>query len=209
MAEGLLLPDGSAPAAVVDVENGEADFARMMAGASEGVSGPAENEPAAPPKREPREPSQPKRGRPTKDVRARTRDAKATDTKAGKAAALPPKDFRADLNAVGDGLWIAASSIPVAAPYAALVHLHQPSLVDAINQGAQVNPGVRNAVEKLTSGTGSAWALQLALVGANIAMQGWAIAKDPQLRQQLVESNAAQIQQYMAQIGAVPVADAV
>jgi hypothetical protein len=212
VAEGLSLPDGTAPAAAaVDAENGEADFNRLMATASEGVSGPDSAEPAPLPKREPADPDKPRRGRPTKDVRARTRNSKPGEGKPGKdgkPAELTPKDFKSDLTAIGDGLWISLSMIPVTAPYAALVHMQQDGLVSAINEGAQVNPGVRNAVEKLTSGTGSAWALQLGLIGANICMQGWQLMKDPDLRRQLTEANTAQVQQYMQAMGAVPVADA-
>jgi hypothetical protein len=208
MAEGLTLPDGAMPAAAVDVENGEADFARMMVAGAEGVSGPADNEPAAPPKRA-ADDEKPRRGRPTKATRARTRDAKPGDGKPGdKPKPITPHDFTGDLMAVGDGLWIGLSSIPFTAPYAAVVHANQANIVSAINAGAQVNPGVRNAVEKLTSGTGSALALQLAVVGANVAMTGWQIAKDPELRAQVVEANSKAVKSYMEQLGAVQVAEA-
>jgi hypothetical protein len=217
MAEGLSLPDGTVPAATaVDIENSDADFSRMMAQAAENVSGPAENEPAAPPNRvvDTTDPGYtpnpgPKRGRPTRETRARTREAKPGDAKPGaKAAELKPKDFRSDLTAIGDGLWLGLSSIPVTAPYAALVHMHQAGLVDAINQGAQVNPSVRNAVEKMTPGTGSAWALQLGIIGVNIGMQAWSLAKDPELRRQVMDANSQQVQNYMQQMGAVQVAEA-
>jgi hypothetical protein len=211
MAEGLSLPDGTAAAPVVNAENGEADFHRMMAGAADGSS--PDEAPAAPPKREPKtdvEQPKPRRGRPPKSDRARTRDAKPTDAKAkgGKAADLKPQDFTADLTAIGDGLWLGLSSIPVTAPYAALVHANQAGIVAAVNQGAQVNPGVRNAVEKMTSGTGSAWALQLGILGVNIAMQGYSLMKDPELRRQITEANSQQVQQYMAQMGAVAATEA-
>jgi len=213
MAEGLATPDGSAlPATPVDVENGQADFARMMAGAAEGVSGPADNEPSAPPKRsvpaEPSAPPKPRRGRPQKDVRARTREAKPGDGKPGAKTEIAPKDFTADLTAIGDGVWLGLSSIPVTAPYAALVHMHQPQLVSAINEGAQVNPGLRNAVEKMTSGAGSAWMLQLGIIGVNIAMQGYQLMKDPELRAQVTEANSQAVQAYLQQAGVIPVPEA-
>jgi hypothetical protein len=213
MPEGLATPSGAALSATpVDAANGEADFARMMASAADGVSGPDVSEPAAPPKRaidttDPGFTPKPGRGRPPKSVRARTRDAKPGEGAKGKDQPLTPKDFTADLTAVGDGLWLGLSSIPVTAPYGALVHMYQPQLVAAINQGAQVNPGVRNFVEKLSSGTGNAWILQLAVIGVNVGMQGLQIMRDPELRRQVTEANSQQVQAYLAEIGAGPVAE--
>jgi len=168
----------------------------------------------APPRRDPTPPAgsddpgytpKPRRGRPPKSART-TKDTTPA-SKDGKKEELKPKDFTEDLKAIGDGLWLGLSSIPVTAPYAALVHMHQDGLVSAINSGAQVNPGVRNAVEKLTSGTGSSWALHLGILGVNVAMQGYQLMKDPELRRQITEANAAQVQAYMQQMGAVPVAE--
>jgi hypothetical protein len=175
---------------------------------------PDQPEIPAPPRRDPAPPvgsedpgytPKPRRGRPPKSART-TKDTTSAP-KDGKKEELKPKDFTSDLAAIGDGLWLGLSSIPVTAPYAALVHMHQDGLVQAINSGAQVNPGVRNAVEKLTSGTGSAWALQLGIIGVNVAMQGYQLMKDPELRRQVTEANAAQMQAYMQQMGAVQVAE--
>jgi hypothetical protein len=206
MAEGLSVPDGTDGGTPVDVQAGKADFDRMMAKAASGESELPEI--AAPPKRpvDTTDPGytpnpKPKRGRPTKAERARTTDAPPP---VSKDKPLPPKDFRGDLNAVGDGLWLGLSSIPVTSPYAALVHANQPGIVAAVNQGAQVNTGMRNYVEKLTSGGGNAWMLQLGLIGVNIAMQGLQLARDPELRRQLAEANTAQVQAYVEAVtGAV------
>lgn len=211
MAEGLAVPGGEelSAATVVDPGEGDIEFSRMMASAAEGIS-PEGNEPTAPPKRE-RAPEgeQPKRRRrPSKDVRARTRDAMPGDEPAGKGKPAEPKDYRPDLKAVGDGLWLGLSGISFTAPYAAIVHANQDGLAEALNQGAQVNPGVRDAVEKFTSGTGSAWMLHFGILGVNIAMQGYQIMRNPVLRQRVTEANAKAVQAYMAQMGAVPVMEA-
>lgn len=178
-----------------DVAAGKAAFERAQA------SNPSEDEKRTPPKRQPREvvheEDKPRRGRPSKADAART-TTKAPAKEPGKP--LPPKDFTADLNAAADGLWLGASQLPIAAPYAAVVHAYQPAIVAAVNQGAQVNADVRNYVEKMTSGAGNAWMLQLAVVGIQMGMTMMQVAKNPEFKAQLVETNNAQVAAYIEAI---------
>lgn len=148
-------------------------------------------ETAAPPKRG--------RGRPRKDdpEASRTTDKKPVDQK----KPLEPHDFTAELEVTADMLWMGASAIPVVgpvvAPYALVFHANTPALVQAVNEGAQVNHGVRNFCEKMTSGTGNAWVLGLAVVGVNIGMQCYAAFKDKDYAASLAEANTAEVSKYM------------
>ena len=163
---------------------------------------------AAPPKRivDPEDPGYtpnptPRRGRPPKDARARTTNVDPKDVKKTKdAAKLTPKDFTGDLAAVTDGLWLAGSQIPVAAPYAAVIKANQAGLVSALNQAANQNATVRNYVEKISGGGNGSWMMSLGMVGVSMAMQGMQMARDPELRKQVVEANAQAVQNYLTQI---------
>jgi hypothetical protein len=210
MAEGIKLPDGApaaptAPVAADPVDAGQ-DFARLMASASAGehpeetVAAPSKR--TVPTSKESAEAieSRTSRARTAKADKARTSKAPKTETK------LPGKDFSSDLQATADALWLGASQIPMAAPYAAVFHANTPGLVAAVNAGAQVNQDVRNFCDKLTSGAGSAWMLQLGMVAVNMGMQGYAVYKNPELRSQLVDANTAQVQQYIEAVSAAQAA---
>lgn len=137
----------------------------------------------------------PRRGRPKKgDPEAsRTTDKAPVD----KKKPLEPHDFTADLQATADLLWLGASTLPVAAPYAAIFKANSPAIVQAVNAGAQVNHDVRNFCEKMTSGTGNAWVLSLGMVGVTMGMQCWAAMQNPEMRAQLAQSNAHMANEYM------------
>ena len=133
------------------------------------------------------------RRRPPRDQRARTTTAAADPRdakKAKEAAKLTPKDFSADLAAITDAVWLGASQLPVAAPYAAILKGNQAGLVSALNQAANQNATVRNYVEKISGGGNGSWMMSLGMVGVSMAMQGMQMAKDPELRRQVVEANA-------------------
>jgi len=171
------------------------------------LSDPAEDERRRPPRRTPRvaeaeeteaRTEKPKRGRPSKADQARTTSKAPADKKP-----LAPRDFTADLDALGNGLWLGLSQLPATAPYAALLHMQQPAIVAAVNAGAQVNPSVRNFCDKLTSGTGNAWALQLGVVAVNVGLQGMQLARNPELRAQLAQANSVAVAQFIEQMGVV------
>lgn len=135
----------------------------------------------------------PKRGRPRKEDAARTTKEPAKDSKP-----LPPKDFTPELNVIGDSVWLGASQVKQIAPYAAVIHSAQPAIVSALNAGAQVNPGLRAKIEASTSGAGNAWMLQLAVVGVQVGLTMMKVARDPELRAQLVEVNSQNVNAYVS-----------
>lgn len=141
----------------------------------------------------------PKRGRPRKGSpeASRTTDKPPVD----KTKPLEPKDFSGSLQATADMLWMGASALPVVgpvvAPYAAVFHANTPQLVQAVNAGAQVNHGVRNFCERMTSGEGNAWVLGLAVVGVNMGMQMYTAFKDKEYAAQLANANTVMVKDYM------------
>jgi hypothetical protein len=173
---------------------------------------PDKPEIAAPPKRElpsevPADKSDPgytprsRRGRPPKDQRARTTNVDPKDVKkAREAAKLEPKDFTGDLAAITDAVWLAGSQIAPVSPYAAILKANQAGLVSALNQAANQNGTVRNYVEKLSGGGNGSWMMSLSMVGVSMAMQSMQMARDPELRQQIVTANAEAAQNYFQQI---------
>lgn len=162
----------------------------------------------APPKREVPEvqdggeaPAPPKRrGRPRKEDRARTTTDTKPAVKKAAPAKLTPKDFTADLTAVTDGLWLAGSQIPPAAPYAAILKANQAGLVASLNAAANQNATARAYVEKLSGGGNGSWMLQLGMVGVSMGMQAMQLARDPKLREQLVEQNSQAVASYLEKI---------
>jgi hypothetical protein len=146
----------------------------------------------------------PRRGRPKKEDPAdKSRTSKATPKEP-----LKPKDFTGELNATFDAVWLGGSQFPVAAPYAGVFHMYQPGLVHALNEGAQVNHGVRNFCEKMTSGTGNAWMLELAVVGVNMGMAMYSMSKNPEMAQAVAEANAVAVKEYVDGIAQVQTAGA-
>lgn len=183
MAEGLLLPDGkpvpaAPPASAADVDR---QFAEAMAAPPDEVP--------APPKREiipePEEKPKPRRrGRPPKSERTRV-------TKTPE----PPsdKDYTEDVTGIVTGAWLTLASIGKTQPYAAVIANHQDGLVTALSAGAKNNATIRGYIEKMSSGGGGLWAVQLALVAAQMAMEASQIAKNPELKAQAAEMTKQQL----------------
>ena len=144
------------------------------------------------------------RRRPPRDQRARTTNAPVANPKDAKkakvAAKLEPKDFTADLTGVTDAVWLCASQLPVAAPYAAIMKMNQPGLVGALNMGANQNAQVRNFVEKLSGGGNGSWMMSLGMVGVGMFLQGYQMAQSPEFKQQVMAANQAAVQNYLAEL---------
>lgn len=191
MAEGLVLPDGSAPGAPVDAEAGQADFSRMMVAQSDAANGtvPAPDIPS-PPDRAPREDAdRPKarRGRPPKDRRA----AKPA---APKPTVSVKDDYTTDVQALVGSVWTVAASIPATQPYALVLSNNADALTSALAAGAKSNEFIRRFV----SGGGQVgWQLQLAAVGLNMGMTAYQIMGDKDLREQAREATKAQLKAAM------------
>lgn len=212
MAEELVTPEGeSLHAAPVDVSDSGTSFARMMDHAS-GVADDTPDVPA-PPRRsasadkevaQETEKRVAKRGRPPKSARTTTSapPSKKDDKK------LEPKDFTGSLHAIGDTIWISASQLPVAAPYAALLHGAQPALVSALNQGAQSNVTLRKYLDSAEEGSSNMWMVSLAAIAVQVGMQGMALARDAELRKQVTEANKAQVHAYLMANNLIPDAPA-
>jgi hypothetical protein len=120
-------------------------------------------------------------GRPKADApRVTTQTAAPSAPGAGaKGAAANGTDYSGDLMALGQSVWVGASSLkggrllgfplPDARPYAAVFRASLPQQVAAWNAAAQQNPTVRGYVEKL-SGEGSwSWMIGVAVATAGLA----------------------------------------
>jgi hypothetical protein len=196
MAEGLQTQDGKK----VDVDKVEQDFARAMASDPDGTE--ATDLPKKTPEPEAEKAAPKRRRRPNKNERARTAKTAPADQKSDK-------DFSDDLVGLTSAVWLATASVPFTQPYAAVLKLNQPQLVNSLNAAAQNNAKVRAQIEKFTSGGGGLWAMQLAVCGANMAMQSWQVMTDPQLRAQMAESTRNDLKDFLkAQGMVIPEAEA-
>jgi hypothetical protein len=221
MPEGLSLPSGDAvPGVPVDVEAGNADFARMMSGASASADGrpsQAAEEIAAPPRRpvDTTDPGftpnpKPKRGRPPKSEQARTTTAKPADTKPSKdGKPAPARDYTNDLNQLGEAVWLGLSQIPWTAAYAPLVNSdNRAPMVVAWTAAAQQSPAVRAKIEALVSGGGNSWVLGVAIATVPLAMTAYQIATNPDLRAAMAQQNRADVHTWAVSKGLVQVPEA-
>jgi hypothetical protein len=119
------------------------------------------------------------------------------------AEALPPKDYTEALDGALTGVWVATAGLPFTTPYAAVIAANKAGLVGALNAGANANPKVRAQVEKYTGGGGGLWQMQLAVVGAQMAMQTMQLMKDKDLRDQAAESTRTQLHTWLTANGLV------
>lgn len=132
------------------------------------------------------------RGRPPKTEKARVKP---------EPVKLDPKDYTEALDGAVTGLWVATASIPYTTAYAVVLDANKQGLVSSLNAAANSNATAREYVEKYTGGGGSMWAVSLAVVGANMAMQSWQLAKDPELRKQMAEHQQGRLKDWVAAQG--------
>lgn len=124
----------------------------------------------------------------TRATRTRTKPDKADKARVKpEPVQLDPKDYTDALDGALTGLWVATASIPYTTAYAVVLDANKAGLVASLNQAANANSTARTYVEKFTSGSGGMWGLSLAVVGANMAMQTYQLATDPELRKQMSE----------------------
>lgn len=187
MPEGLVTASGkklgAQPAGTPDTSA----FDAVVAGAKT-----AETDELAPPKREKPVPDEDE----AKEIRrtARKTPAKPRATSAPPKAPQPAKDYTADLNGLGEALWVGLSSLPMTAGYAPLVNeANRLPMVNAWNQAAQQSPVVRGYIEQLTSGGGNTWILGVAIATVPVAITAYQLATNPQLRAQAAEANKAEL----------------
>jgi hypothetical protein len=138
-----------------------------------------------------------RRGRPPKSDRARVETPKPA------AEPLTPRDYSEALDSAVTGVWLAAAGIPYTTAYAAVLHANKAAVVGALNAGANQNAKVRAQVEKYTSGGGGLWQMQLAVVGAQMAMQTMALMKDKELREQTAAGTREQLHTWLKANGLV------
>jgi hypothetical protein len=193
MPEGVVNPvDGTA----VDLQAAEQEFNRAMAAPPSDAPGLPER-----PVKDPNEAKQDAkrgRGRPPKGVRAT--DAKTT---------TPAKaDYTEDVAGLVTGLWVATASIPYTTAYAAIISANKDGLTAAVAAGAKQNTTMRAYVEKFSGSGGGMWAVQLAVVGTNMAMQGMQLMKDPELRKQCAEQTRAEMKAFLTANGVTKLPDA-
>jgi len=186
MPEGLRTPEGEAvQGAVVDVDAGAGDFARLQAAAADDASGAATI--AAPPDRAERAPEErtpARRGRPPKAQRE-----KAPKKTTSKAAPVKD-DYTEEITKAVSTTWMVAASIGPAQPYALVLHNSADALVSALNEGAKQNETIRRFVT--TSGEAS-WQIQLAAVAMQMGMQAYQMMGDKELREKAAEATKKQL----------------
>ena len=187
----ITAPAGALPPKTPDEINRE--FSRAMA-SEEPSAVPA---PPVRPQPEGEKPKRP-RGRPRKNPlpedKPRTEKAPPADEKSDK-------DYTEACTTVTTAGWILTASVPFTSPYATVIDANQPQLVAALNAGCQNNSMMRQNVERLSSGGGGIWAVQLAVVGANMSMQALQIMRDPELRQQANEATQAKFREFLKSQG--------
>lgn len=147
----------------------------------------------APPQRPPAVPDGEKkpRGRPRKDEKPRA------DDKAPAVSQKVDTDFTEACAGLTTLAWFGLAATPFTSPYAAVVDANQDQLVAALNGAAQNNAKAREAIQRMTSGGGGVWAVQLAVVGANMGMQTLQILKDPELRKEASEHTQAKFKAFL------------
>lgn len=197
MAPTLATPDGqavetegSAPLAGAPAkEDIDREFSRAMA---------AEDPSAvqAPPRHEGQAAAEAprRRGRPRKNP---DEAARAAD----KAAEVQAVDYVEAAAGVTTLAWATLAAIPYTCAYAAVVDANSANLTAALANGAKHNPKIRAALDKAATGGGGVYALQLAAVGANMAIQGLQIMRDPELRAEAEAATRAKFRQFLAAQG--------
>jgi hypothetical protein len=193
MPEGLVTTDGTP----VNLEATEQDFARAMSAPVADVPAPPRMSEADKAELEAKKAAPKRRGRPPKDDRARVETPKPA------SEPLTPKDYSEALDGALTGVWLAVAGIPYTTAYAAVLAANKTALVGALNAGANANPKVRAQVEKFTGSGGGLWQMQLAVVGAQMAMQTMALMKDSKLRQQATDSTREQLHGWLTANGLV------
>ena len=78
--------------------------------------------------------------------------------------------------------WATLAGIPWTTPYAAVVDANAEQLAGALANGAKHNTRIAAALDRAMNGGGGVYALQLAAVGANMAVQTVELMRDPALR---------------------------
>src|SRR5487761_208178 len=199
----LVTPDGQAvpvtpqnglSAPQKSAEDINREFSRAMASDDPGAIQAPPARPQVP------EGEQPKRGRgrprknPLPEEKARTEPKPAAGEKTDK-------DFTGQCTAVTTAGWILTASVPFTSPYAAVIDANQPALIAALNAGCQNSSRMRVNVERLASGGGGVWAVQLAVVGANMSMQALQIMRDPDLRRQANEATQETFREFLQSQG--------
>jgi hypothetical protein len=199
MAELLIGPDGSP----VDVDAAEEAFNAAMAAPAPGE----QPDYPAPPRRDygTKADGTPKRaaGRPRKDPADKARTVRALppppvkDKAKGGGSRPVTDDYSEALNNFGAAVWMGLAAIPVPHTQAlGAVWKHQlPAQVQAWNLAAQQDPGVRHAVEKLSSGP--TWLIGIAVATAPLVGAAVAIVRDPQVRADLAQQTQAEFAEFL------------
>lgn len=175
----LVTPDG-APVALPDPEQRaeiDREFSRAMAADEPGGIQPPPRRPEKPaaaeaPKRRP--------GRPRKDPDAKPRVAEKPPAAPAGAAPVDYDEAAASVVTLG---WATLAGVPWTAPYACVVDANAPQLAGALANGAKQNAKIAGFLDRAMNGGGGVWALQMASVGANMAVQTLELMRDPALRQ--------------------------
>lgn len=108
-------------------------------------------------------------------------------------------DYTDDARQLVGTVWTVAASVSVTQPYAIVIHGNADGLASALAEGAKHSETIRAWVS-----TGeSSWILGLASVGVSMAMQGWQLARDPELRELAGAKTREQLKEALAVKGIV------
>lgn len=190
----LVTPDG-APVALPDPERRDEidrEFSRAMSTDEPGgIQAPPrrQEKPAAAEAAKPRG-----RGRPRKDPDAKPRvTQKAPEPPAGAA----PVDYDEAAASVVTLGWATLAGVPWTTPYACVVDANAPQLAGALANGARQNAKIAGFLDRAMTGGGGVWALQMASVGANMAVQTLELMRDPDLRRFATEQTRTKFRTWL------------
>ena len=109
----------------------------------------------------------------------------------------PAGDYTETLQSFGSAVWLGLAALPLTHTQAlGAVWKHQlPAQVQAWNAAAQADPGVRRAVEKLS--TGPTWMIGVAIATAPLVGAAVAIVRDPQVRADLAKQTQDEFSEFL------------
>lgn len=191
--DGQVVDTGPADEAVIDRAEVDKDFARALAT-------PDPSGPQAPPRHDDAAGEQPKRrrGRPRKNP---DEQARATETPPEPPVVMSDTDYAEAAAGVVTLGWATLAGIPWTQPYAVVVDANAGDLTGALANGAKHNPKIRAALEKAATGGGGVYMLQLAAVGANMAVQTLELMRDPALRAEATQHTRKKFRAFLRASG--------
>lgn len=195
--EGDKLDLDMSASAGTDPQQTEREFARAMATDTPG-------EVQSPPRRDAAPGAEETPARRRRGGRPAGSRNKPKDDERARVAKAPQ---RADINypEAAEGVttmaWAALAAIPYTTPYAAVVDANQTALIAALANAGQQNDRIGSLLAQAAGGGGGIWAVQLAAVGVNMAMQCLEIMRDGETRLAATVATQAKFRKFLVAQG--------